>query len=37
MRELVGHTQAILDMTVSPDFSMVLTASDDKTARMFKP
>mmetsp|Transcript_46697 Transcript_46697/g.119165 ORF Transcript_46697/g.119165 Transcript_46697/m.119165 type:complete len:424 (-) Transcript_46697:17-1288(-) len=37
VRELRGHTQGILDMAVSPDFSMVVTASDDHTCRMFKP
>lgn len=37
VRELRGHAQGILDMAVSPDFSMVVTASDDKTCRMFKP
>lgn len=37
MRELRGHSQGILDMAVSADFSMVITASDDKTCRIFKP
>uniref|UniRef100_A0A7S1X1M1 Anaphase-promoting complex subunit 4 WD40 domain-containing protein n=1 Tax=Tetraselmis chuii TaxID=63592 RepID=A0A7S1X1M1_9CHLO len=37
VRELRGHTQGILDMAVSPDFSMVVTASDDRTSKMFRP
>uniref|UniRef100_A0A061QHP1 Ribosome assembly protein SQT1 n=1 Tax=Tetraselmis sp. GSL018 TaxID=582737 RepID=A0A061QHP1_9CHLO len=35
-REWQGHTQGILDLAVSPDFSMLLTGSDDKTCKMFK-
>lgn len=36
LKELTGHQDQLLDMCVAPDYSFVLTASDDKTARIFR-
>ena len=33
---LTGHTDAILDIAVTPDGKHVLTASDDHTCRVFE-
>jgi len=35
VREQQGHTKAILDFALSPDYTRVLTASDDGTSRVF--
>lgn len=35
VKELHGHSSAVQDLTFSPDGSMVLTGSDDATARVF--
>lgn len=36
VRQYTGHTDAIQDIAVSPDGSMILTGSDDHTARVFQ-
>jgi ribosome assembly protein SQT1 len=36
VKKLGGHTEPVQDLAVSPDGSMIISGSDDNTARVFQ-